>query len=104
MENKKPFYVDIKKSTNQNKKLMAIFYNKDKQKIKTVHFGQFGASDYTQHKSIERRNLYDNRHKKNEDWDNPQTAGALAKWILWGEPTLSASINNFLKKFNLKKY
>jgi hypothetical protein len=101
---KKPFYVDIKKSTSPNKKLMAVFYNQEKQKIKTIHFGQAGASDMTQHKSVERMKLYDIRHKKNEDWENPLTAGALSKWILWNQPTLTGSINNFLRKFNLKKF
>ena len=37
--------VEIKKSTNSKKKLMAIFYEGDK-KIKTVHFGASGYTDY----------------------------------------------------------
>ena len=102
MQEKTPFYIDIKPSTNKNKKLMAVFYNKEKKKLKTIHFGQAGASDYTQHKSIERRNLYDNRHSKNEDWEAPMTAGALSKWVLWSEPTLKAGVAKYLSKFNLK--
>ena len=39
--------VEIKKSTNKNKKLMAIFY--DGTKKKTIHFGAAGMSDYTIH-------------------------------------------------------
>lgn len=37
--------VDIKKSTNTEKKLMAIFYE-DGKKIKTVHFGASGYTYY----------------------------------------------------------
>ena len=42
--------VEIKKSTNKNKKLMAIFY--DGTKKKTIHFGAAGMSDYTIHNEI----------------------------------------------------
>jgi hypothetical protein len=38
--------VVIKKSTNKDKKMMAIFYDGEK-KIKTTHFGATGYTDYT---------------------------------------------------------
>ena len=59
-------------------------------------FGALGYEDYTQ-----RKQLYLNRHRKNEDWSNPKTAGALSRWILWNKPTLEESINNYIKKFNM---
>ena len=96
--------VDIKKSTNSKKKLMAIFYDDSGKKIKTTHFGASGMSDYTKHKDDERKKLYLARHKKNENWNNYMTPGSLAKHILWSEPTFEASYNKYLKKFNLKKY
>ena len=37
--------VEISRSSNPEKKLMAIFKDKDGKKIKTTHFGQRGASD-----------------------------------------------------------
>ena len=39
--------VTISDSTNPKKKLMAIFTDADGKKIKTTHFGQDGADDYT---------------------------------------------------------
>lgn len=93
--------VIFKKSTNKNKKYMAIFYKDDK-KIKTTHFGAAGMSDYTKHKDKDRKKLYLNRHKKNENWNSPMTAGALSRWILWNKPTLKASMDNYKKKFNYK--
>ena len=39
--------VDIIPSTRKDKKLMAIFKNKDKKKIKAIHFGAKGYRDYT---------------------------------------------------------
>lgn len=103
METKKPKYIKIKPSSREIKKLMAVFYDGNKEKIKTIHFGQSGASDMTQHKNIARRDLYDARHRKNENWKNPMTAGTLAKFILWNKPNKKDSINDYIKKFNLKK-
>lgn len=94
-------YVDIKKSTNKEKKLMAIFYNNEKQKIKTTHFGASGYSDFTQHKDEERKQRYLERHKKNEDWDDYTSAGSLSRYILWNKPTLKASIEDYKKRFKL---
>jgi len=94
--------VEIKPATQKNKKLQAIFYQ-DGRKIKTIAFGQAGASDFTQHKDKERRDRYDARHESREDWTNPMTAGALSKFILWNLPTIKASIADFRKRFNLGK-
>ena len=93
--------VEIKKSTNVNKKLMAIFYDGDK-KVKTIHFGAVGYSDYTIHRDEARRQRYIDRHRSSEDWKNPMTAGTLALYILWNKPTISASIADYKRVFNLK--
>ena len=90
--------VVIKKSTNSAKKYMAIFYQ-DGKKIKTTHFGAAGMSDYTKHKDKSRKKRYMNRHRTRENWNNPMTAGALSRWILWNKPTLKASIDDYKKKF-----
>ena len=93
--------VDIKKSTNTEKKLMAIFYE-DGKKIKTVYFGSAGMSDYTKHKDDERKKRYIARHSNGkEDWNNYMTAGSLSRWILWGKPTLTESIKDYKNRFNL---
>ena len=92
--------VDIKKSTNSKKKLMAIF-NEGGKKIKTVHFGSAEMSDYTKHKDEDRKKSYLARHKKNENWNDYMTPGSLAKHILWNLPSLQSSIKDYKKKFNL---
>jgi len=95
----------IKPSTNEGKKLMAKFENNGR--TKTIHFGASGMMDYTKYYAKDpelakqKRNSYDARHKVNEDWTDPQTAGALAKHILWSEPTIEQSIRKFKKRFNL---
>ena len=92
--------VEIKKSTNPKKKYMAIFYDDGKRK-KTTHFGSAGMSDFTKNKDEKRKKLYLERHRKRENWNSYMTAGALSRWILWNKPSLSASIADYKKKFNL---
>ena len=94
--------VEIKPSTQKDKKLMAIFYDDDGKKKKTTHFGAKGMSDFTIHKDKERKQRYLDRHKKRENWNDYMSAGALSRWILWNKPTLKASIADYKKRFELK--
>jgi len=98
--------VQLKKSTSQGKKYTAVFYDESRKKIKTTHFGQAGAKDYTTHgeDAEERKRLYIERHRNKEDWQDYKSAGSLAYHILWSKPSVSASYNAYLKKFGLKKY
>ena len=86
----------IMKSSRKNKKYMAMF--KDG---KVVHFGDTRYEDFTVHKDEERKRLYLLRHKKNEGWNNPYSAGSLSRYILWNKPTIIASVEDFKKRFNL---
>ena len=92
--------VVIKKSTNDTKKYMAIFYDGSK-KVKTTHFGAFGMSDYTKHRDTKRKKRYMSRHRTRENWHNYMSAGALSRWILWNKPTLRDSKADYKKRFNL---
>jgi len=92
--------VVIKKSDKKGKKLVAIFT--DDKKKKTIHFGADGMSDFTIHKDPKRKERYLKRHMKRENWNDPMTAGALSRWILWNKPTLSGSIKDYKKRFKLK--
>lgn len=94
--------VEIKTSTNPKKKLMAIF-QKENGRSRTIHFGQAGADDYTITKDKAQRERYLNRHSnKRESWNKPDSAGALSRWILWGDSTsLAKNISEFKKRFNL---
>lgn len=84
----------IKPSSRKDKKYDAVIDGS-----KTVSFGQRGASDFTLHKNEDRKNRYINRHKKNEQWDNPKTAGFYSRWITWEKPTLKEAVSNVNKKF-----
>lgn len=68
---------------------------------KTTHFGASGYDDYRTHRSEARKQAYLKRHRSNENWNDPTTAGSLSKWLLWSEPTLEAAISKFKRRFNL---
>lgn len=93
--------VTITDSTNPKKKLMAIFTDDDGKKIKTTYFGQAGADDYTITNDKEQRTRYRNRHKKDLDTNDYKKAGYLSWFLLWNKPTLTESIKDYKKKFNL---
>jgi hypothetical protein len=93
--------IEVKKSPRADKKLVAVFQEHNG-RIINRHFGSRGMSDYTINKDPARRALYLQRHQAREDWGNPKTAGALSRWILWGESTnLQTNIAEFKRKFNL---
>ena len=97
-------YVNIKPSTSSGKKMMSIFYDETKKKVRTAHFGAVGYEDYTTHQDLVRKQNYLARHDKTERWNDYMTAGSLSRWIFWNRPTLTASIEDYMRRFKLKKY
>jgi hypothetical protein len=89
------------KSPNPEKKWRAVFTEEDGKETHT-DFGQRGYQDYTQHHNPLRRENYLSRHRTTENWRNPKTAGALSRWILWGDSTsLEANVRAFKRRFSL---
>ena len=68
---------------------------------KKVHFGQKGSSTYIDHRDDSKKDAYIARHRVNENFNNPTTPGSLSRFKLWNKTTLSASIADFKKRFNL---
>ena len=101
--------VVITKSTNPKKKLMAVFTDDKGKKIKTTHFGSSPNKDYTIYsKELDKKGAdkkkenYIKRHQVREDFNKFMSAGSLSRWILWNKPTITSSINDYKKIFNLK--
>ncbi len=90
--------VEIVKSKKPNEKFDAVI-----DKTKTVSFGAKGYSDFTIHKDEDRRDRYIKRHKTNENWNDPTTAGFYSRWVLWNKPTMKESITDLNKKFSKLK-
>ena len=85
-----------------NPEMVDIITKMNKYDGSSTHFGLKGSSTYLDNKDDAKRSAYLKRHKANEQWNNPKTAGSLSKHILWGETTsLQANIKSFKKKFNL---
>jgi hypothetical protein len=97
-------FVQLLNSKIEGKKYTLIFFDNERKKIRTTHFGSAGMSDYTKHKDEERKQRYLERHRANENWNDYMSAGSLSRWILWHKPTISASYNDYIKRFGLKKY
>lgn len=88
----------VEKSKNKNKRYDAYYYVGDK--IKKTSFGSPKHENYTIHKDKERRKRYRDRHK-NDNLDDPTSAGALSWFLLWGESTsLKDNIDNYGSNFN----
>ncbi len=101
--------LDIKKSPKPDKKLEATFCLCEKKNDckgtnhKVVNFGSKGSSTYIDHKDDKLRSRYIERHRKNENWNDPQSAGALSRYLLWGAYTnLDKNIKAYKRQFKLK--
>jgi hypothetical protein len=69
---------------------------------KEVYFGASGYKDYTIGATDADKLNYIARHQVNEKWDDPLTAGALSRWILWGATTdIDENIKLFKEKFDV---
>ena len=84
-------------SNKKNKKWMVITHDGKK----TIHFGNSNYEDMTMHGDESRKKLYLNRHRKNENWDNLNTAGCWSRWLLWQHNSLNKSIRDMEKRFKI---
>jgi hypothetical protein len=106
---------NIQKSSNPKKKYMVkVNYNNQ---TKTIHFGAEGYKDFPTYykenkdEAENKKKAYISRHKTNEDFSNPHSAGfwtftalrSNSRWILWEEPTVAGSLKKVLNKYpNIK--
>ena len=89
----------LEESANPSKKFTAIRLNPT---LKHIFFGAKRYEDFTTHKDEARKKAYITRHKANEDWNNPDTAGFWSKHLLWNKPTIDASIKDIENRFDIK--
>ena len=92
-------HVKFIQAPNSAKKLAAVFFDDDGDYVRQTQFGAAGYEDFTIHKDEEKKQRYLNRHKNNENWKNPFSAGALSRWILWNKKSLAASIRDYKERF-----
>ena len=88
----------VEASEREDKRLKATFGSR------VVHFGARSppAQAYVDHGDEEKRRAYLARHKPRENWADPFSAGALARWILWGDSTdIEKNIKAFRNRFSM---
>lgn len=89
-------------SANREKKYDAVFADG-----KVVSFGARRENgvpydDYTTTGNQLKRELYLARHRRNEDWTDPTSPGALSRWLLWGDSrSLSTNLASFRRRFGV---
>lgn len=94
---------DNPNASKDNKRLIAVF-ELDNTKQKTVKFGMHGsAGTFYDLGDKVKKAAYIARHKVRENFNDIMTAGALSRWVLWEDTSLS-KIKTLLKtKFKLNK-
>ena len=86
--------VTVTRSNKSDKRLQASFDNK------TVHFGAKGGSTFVDHRDPKTKANWEARHKVRENWKDYDSAGALAKHVLWNKPTIAESVRDLNARQN----
>jgi hypothetical protein len=89
----------VEKLHDGKHKYRAVFDNNGR--TKSTKFGASGMDDYTITKDKEQRDRYRTRHAKDLNTNDPSRAGYLAYFLLWNKPTLTASIADYKRRFNM---
>jgi hypothetical protein len=91
----------LERANDGKHKWVGIFTDEDGKQTRTK-FGSAGMTDYTLSKDKLRRANYLSRHRARENWNDPKSAGALSRWLLWGDSTsLQQNVASFRRRFSL---
>jgi hypothetical protein len=66
-----------------------------------VHFGQFGAQTYIDHKDKLKKNNWIARHGASEDWTDPYKPGTLSRFLLWETTDFEKNHKLYMQRFNV---
>lgn len=88
--------------TLDNKKAFKATFIKENGKKKITRFGT-GSNFVLNKKKTEQDKInYLKRHKVNENWNDPTSAGSLSKNLLWGDSrNMKSNLRDFKTKFKL---
>ena len=84
--------VSVRQSTRLDKRMMADF------QTKKIHFGAKNGSTFVDHQDMKIKENWIKRHKVNSDFNDFDSAGSLARYILWNKSNLHASIRDLNKR------
>ena len=84
------------------KKEFKAVFRKENGKTKTTQFGTGSNFVLNNKKTLDDRKNYIARHRVNEDFNDPTSAGSLSRHLLWGDSrNLQQNINSFKRKFKI---
>lgn len=87
----------LTKSNKDGKRFMVQVNNK------RIHFGDADGKTYIDHNDDKLKDNYIARHKElNENWNDLETAGFWARWLLWEKKTINEAIKNIENRFKVK--
>ena len=89
------YFIDIKKSKDPEKKYDAIFKHKKSGKDKIIPFGNKKIKDFTEHRDVGLKTIYDSKNKKPHT--NLMSVSALNKYILWNKNSIESSVRDYKK-------
>jgi hypothetical protein len=81
------------KSIDRPEKKFYVITNDNKK----VYFGAAGYDDFTITKNEEQKQRYIARHKKNENWNDINSAAFWSRFYLWEKPTKKEAYENIKK-------
>lgn len=96
------------RNDGSGKRMKAQFYNANGDLVKTIKFGYRDpktgkpGSTYPDHKNKEIMKNYVARHRVNEDWSTPYSAGSLSRWVLWSKPGLRKGKMAYARRYGLE--
>lgn len=89
-------------SMRKNKRFEAVLLDERGQEHH-VHFASAEGQTYIDGASREERKRYQVRHAPRENWNDPLSAGAWARWVLWGNsPVIDINLDRFLEKHDIE--
>lgn len=68
---------------------------------KKISFGQRFGETFIDHGDLEKRKNYIARHRPRENWDDPYSAGALSRWLLWEKRSLPDAVREYKIRFDV---
>ena len=85
---------------NRKNKYSVQFINQNTGRLNTIHFGQYGAGDFTTTNNERRKELYKLRHLS-DNINDLSFSGSWAWWLLWNKKTIEESIKDMSQQFNI---
>lgn len=97
-----PKLISITRSSDPEKKL-DVKMETESGRTKTIRIGAKGMDDFTKTHDEEQKERYISRHRAREDWTQSGilSSGFWSRYLLWNKETLSASISDVKKRFDV---